>query len=305
MNSSGNKIKVILVTGFLGSGKTTLINRLIEYYRSKKIALIINDFGIISVDGILLKERMDENLNSKIYEIANGSIFCSCLSSELVKVLRLFVDHNPEILLIETSGLSDPSTFLKILIDNNLSNNYNIENSICVVDSTTVVKLYGTITAIEKQLRSSSIVLINKSDLIKDDEFRKIKELVIKNNDTALILKTKHADLDMSILHENQNKEILSDFISCNSVSNRPGSLQLEQKELSLDDIENYFNSIKNHILRFKGFLKIGEYSYYISDSNGKLKIERINKIKIANYGLSVLFPKEYEASIKINWEMI
>lgn len=303
--TKGKKINIILVTGFLGSGKTTLINRLIDYYESKKIALIINDFGKIAVDGTVLNERPGENLKSSIYEIANGSIFCSFRSSELVKVLQNIVDKEPEVILIETSGLSDPSAFRKILFENSLQNYYHIEKSICVVDSTTLVKLYHTITAIGKQIRSSNIILINKSDLIEDDEYGKIKELVKINNETVLILKTKYSDFDLSVLRKNKSKEMFKENVNSSNVNNRISSLLLEQKELTLNEIENFFSSIVKHIFRVKGFLKIGKHSYYVSDKNGELKIERINRIKIANYGVSVLLPEEYESSIKKAWQII
>ena len=109
------KIDIILVTGFLGVGKTTLLNRLIERYKSKKLGVIINDFGKISVDGILLRDLLPDSQNNSIIEIKNGSIFCSCLSVDLVTALKEYIELNPDLLIIETSGLSDPSSFQKIL----------------------------------------------------------------------------------------------------------------------------------------------------------------------------------------------
>ncbi len=301
MKKNNSKIKILLVTGFLGSGKTTLINRLIDFYKSKKIALIVNDFGKIVVDGILLRNQLD-NQKSTIYEIANGSIFCTCLSAELVKSLNFFINEKPETVIIETSGLSDPSTFQKILSENNLDDFYTIENSICIVDSKNVLQLSNKILAIEKQILSSKIILINKNDLISDKEYKKIEEFVKSKNKNSFVIKSKYAEFDLQLLNNNQSLQFSNDAVTCNTVSTRPGSILLNQKKITQNEIKEFYNNIGNNILRIKGFLKIGSVSYYISDNNKELQIKKFDKSKIQKYGLSVLLEKKYVDLVKSEW---
>jgi len=302
---SNNKIKILLVTGFLGSGKTTLLNKVIEFYKSKKIALVINDFGKIAVDGILLSDQINNDEYTKIYEIANGSIFCSCLTAELVESLKYFTEINPEVLIIETSGLSDPSSFEKILLENQLDKYYEIDKSICVVDSTNVLKLHDQITVIEKQIASSNLILTNKSDLINKEEYLKVKDFVKLTNKNAVVLKTEFSHFDLSRLEEFDSSKLSAELLSCNTVSNRPGSIVLEQKELSRNEIEKFFNGIAKYVLRLKGFLKIENQSFYISDSNLKLQFEKYNQNKITDYGLSVLLKNENVTMIKKAWNLL
>lgn len=245
-----NKIKKILVTGFLGSGKTTLINKLIEFYSKKRIGLIINDFGKIAVDGVLLSDLIDGagNTSNSIYEISKGSIFCSCLSGELVKSLKHFVKINPDVLLIETSGLSDPSTFGKILTENKLDDKFNVVTSFCVFDAIKSLKLAGKITAIEKQIRSSNIILINKSDLITDEEYVKIKKYLFEKNETAKILKTIFADVDFSILHTQYQSNLKQEAETCNTVNSRPGSIVLKGESITTDSLIEFYEKAKNKI---------------------------------------------------------
>ncbi len=299
-----NKPKIILVTGFLGSGKTTLINRLIDYYRSKKLAMIINDFGNIAVDGMLLSSLVEnsESNESQIYEISNGSIFCSCLSAELVKGLKYYAEINPDVLLIETSGLSDPSTFGKILEDNKLDDIYDITASFCMVDSIKTMKLSNKIVAIEKQIISSDIIVVNKTDLISDDEYHELVEFIKNLDKTASILKTTYADIDLSIISTKQKTQYLPEAETCNTVSSRPGSIVLEQKEATADSLNGFYEIIKDKIIRIKGFLKIKGNTYFISDNNDKLQIHKFDKL-VKHYGLSVLLPTDTIDFVEKNWE--
>ncbi len=297
------KSQIILVTGFLGSGKTTLINRLIEQYRSKKIGLIINDFGQIAVDGMLLRQWVDKTKSndSEIYEIANGSIFCACLSAELVKSLKHFAEIEPDVLLIETSGLSDPSTFAKILSENNLDQVYKLKASIGIVDAVKSLKLAQKIVAIEKQVTSSNIILINKIDLVTNEVLNEVTKFVRQLNPTALIIKTMYAQMDFSLLNFRRETAFDEKAVSCNTVKSRPGSIILPQKEISPSALDEYFQNIKDKIFRIKGFLKIGDDDYYISDNNGQLQIEK-SKRPDGQYGLSVLAPQDQIPIISKYW---
>ncbi len=301
MKRINSKIKILLITGFLGSGKTTLINRLIDFYKSKKIALIINDFGKIVVDGTLLRNQFGDQ-KSTVYEIANGSIFCTCLSAELVKSLNYFININPEIVIIETSGLSVPSTFQKILTDNKLYDFYTIANSICTIDSTNVLHLSKKIIAIEKQILSSNLILINKSDLISEKEYQKIEEFVKSKNKNSDIIKSEYAEFNLELLKNKSSIKFLDDAVTCNTVSTRPGSILLKQKEITLIEIEKFYTKISKYLLRIKGFLKIKNESYYISDNHRKLQIKKFNKNKITKYGLSVLLNKNYIPIVEKEW---
>ena len=120
--SPAGKIPAVLITGFLGSGKTTLLNRIISGTDRGRIGLLVNDFGRIAVDGSLILAKHPElaGRDGGVYEIANGSIFCSCLTSSFLAGLRHFAGLRPDRLYIETSGISDPSSMGKLLAESGL-----------------------------------------------------------------------------------------------------------------------------------------------------------------------------------------
>ncbi|MBR4442979.1 MAG: cobalamin biosynthesis protein CobW, partial [Clostridia bacterium] len=101
---------LILVTGFLGAGKTTLIARLLAMYRGERIHLIVNEFGRAAVDGALLA-----GLGASMDEIVNGSIFCACRLDEFESALDRAQAEGPDRIIVEASGLSDPTAIRYLL----------------------------------------------------------------------------------------------------------------------------------------------------------------------------------------------
>lgn len=299
-----NKLpQLILVTGFLGAGKTTLLNRLISHYSSKKLGVIINDFGQLAVDGLLINETVKNSGHneSHIYEIANGSIFCSCLSAELVKALKYYVEIQPDVVLIETSGLSDPSTFGKILTENRLDLAYNIAASFCVVDPTKTMRLAQQIVSIEKQITSSSTIIVNKIDLITSEEYDEIVKFIRSLNKTAHIIKSINADIDLSLLNNRFVEQPNPAPVTCNTVGSRPGSILLEQIDISAELLQEFYTMVKDKIFRIKGFLQISDELFYVSDSNEQLLIERTREV-VKHLGLSVLAPSANESFVIQAW---
>ena len=94
--------KLLLVTGFLGAGKTTFLKRLINHFSNMRLHVIVNEFGAAGVDGHLLRE-----MQVAVDEISNGSIFCSCRWDKFEETLASALKTEPDLILVEASGLSD------------------------------------------------------------------------------------------------------------------------------------------------------------------------------------------------------
>ena len=286
-----NKIEIILVTGFLGSGKTTLLYRFLNYYENKKTAFIINDFGKIAVDGTLLKENNNNNLS--MYEISNGSIFCSCLSHKLIETLKYLSKQNLDLLIIETSGLSDPSSFYKILEENQLLNYYKVKHTICVLDGSTVLKYYDSLTVIRKQIKACNFVLINKSDLITKSTMINVVNLIFKINIDCKVFRTINTNFELYLL---DNSESNFNDIKENMCINSKDSvfkIYFEQENVPLTNIINFLKENVNNVLRVKGFLKESDNINYVSDNSGKIIVRKMNNVELKKIGISILLKEE------------
>ena len=120
-------IQSFIITGFLGVGKTTMLtNTVKEHFSDKKVAIVVNEFGDIGVDGNILS-----NVYSEVLEISEGCICCQLAEEFESGVMEIMNKYNPEIIFVETSGASEP--FPIFLSMQNLG--VSVEGVICVVDS--------------------------------------------------------------------------------------------------------------------------------------------------------------------------
>ena len=102
--------RLYLITGFLGAGKTTFLKQFMKQFSSERMHIIVNEFGKEGIDGELLSE-----LGIALDEINNGSIFCSCRLDKFENVLQQVLQEKPDVIIVEASGLSDPTNVKKII----------------------------------------------------------------------------------------------------------------------------------------------------------------------------------------------
>ena len=162
-----SKIPFHIISGFLGSGKTTFLKRIIDQYSAeKKIGIIQNEFAPANIDGAELKQSgKDFNL----LEINNGSVFCVCLLGDFVKSLEKFVDeYQPDDIIIEASGLSDTTSISEIIAASSLADKIYLASNWCIVDAPNFAKVGFMKQRVSHQLRMADIVVVNKTDLIEN-----------------------------------------------------------------------------------------------------------------------------------------
>ena len=158
------KIPVTVITGFLGAGKTSLLNQLISSYPNKKFAIIENEFGEINIDSELIANVKNEN----IFELSNGCICCS-LNDELYVVLKNLIQSNHQFnhLLIETTGIADPGSILASFItDPFIKKKFELDAVICLVDAENASNMLSKEIVLTKQIAISDQILINKTDIV-------------------------------------------------------------------------------------------------------------------------------------------
>lgn len=168
---------LILITGFLGAGKTTLLKGLIPMLAPQRLAVIINEFGREGVDGKLLS-----TLGVALAEINNGSLFCSCLLHQFQDTLAAIIEEDSgapvDTVIVEASGLSDPSSIMKILAGDPRFSKIHYRGAICLVDATRFYKVYETAMAVGKQVDVGDLFLLNKADLATPDELARCRAIL-------------------------------------------------------------------------------------------------------------------------------
>lgn len=185
---------VYLVTGFLGSGKTTLLNRIIAAFPpDRKLTLLVNEFGEVGVDGTLVAGDDIDML-----EISKGSIFCICVKTDFIKGLyELNTRFQPDVLLIESTGVANPSDLKKDLQLPIFNDRFQFREQFCVIDAAHFLETYGVYASLEKQIASSSVFIINKTDLSSTETIAEIREVIAASHPEPLFIETTWADIPL------------------------------------------------------------------------------------------------------------
>ncbi len=184
--------RVYLITGFLGAGKTTFLNRIITRFpRDRKLTLLVNEFGEIGVDGTLV-----EGDDIDMLEISKGSIFCVCVKTDFIKGLyELSTTVKPDVLLIESTGVANPSDLKKDLQLPIFNNRFDFREQFCVIDAAHFLDAYQVYASLEKQIASSTVFIINKVDQAGAETIAAIKAVVAEFHPGPQFFETTYADI--------------------------------------------------------------------------------------------------------------
>ena len=165
--------KLYLITGFLGAGKTTFLHQFVRLFPDRRTAIVVNEFGKQGVDGTLL-----EDLDIKMEEINNGSIFCACKIEQFEDALLRLQKENFDVIFVEASGLSDPTAVGTILRQRDKFPDLEYAGAICLVDGARFMTVYKTARVCRMQLAISNMIIVNKCDIASREQLDEINTIV-------------------------------------------------------------------------------------------------------------------------------
>jgi len=286
-------IDVLLITGFLGSGKTTLLNRLIDAFpRERRLVVLMNEFGEIGIDGALIHRDRE----FEVLEISKGSIFCVCAKSDFIKSLsKIAGEMAPDMLIIEATGAANPTDIRKDLNLSLFRGRFRLLDQVCLLDAIHFLDTYAVFLAIEKQIASSTVFLINKTDATGANQIAAIKDVVRVHHpspefwevhyagipvdrllgsfsDTAggPVLPIPEADVRLAI------DALLRDPFAAKLPPDRLKSAVFRWTGTRLPDLEALVRDLPAAIVRGKGFLDTGEGVRLLSVIMGKAELKAV-----------------------------
>ncbi len=219
------KIPATVVTGFLGAGKTTLIRHMLQNAQGKRIALIINEFGDLGVDGEILKGCGDETCREEdVVELSNGCICCT-VADDFIPTMEMLLarDPAPDHIVIETSGLALPQPLVRAFNWPQISTKVTVDGVVTVVDGKAVSegRFAHNVAAVDAQraqdenldhetplselfddqIACADLIVVNKSDLLGEDEASKLVDrLQAASRDGVQVVKAKMGALPVDVL---------------------------------------------------------------------------------------------------------
>lgn len=214
-----------VITGFLGAGKTTLIRNLIENTQGKRLAIIVNEFGDVGIDGEILKGCGIETCpEENIVELANGCICCT-VADDFVPALDQILSRSPKVdhILIETSGLALPKPLVQAFQWPSVKNRVTVDGVVAVVDGPALAagKVASDMDALaaqraadesldhedpveevfEDQVACADLIILSKSDLLDADGAGKANDVISEHLSRAVkIVPTSHGKIDPAVL---------------------------------------------------------------------------------------------------------
>lgn len=279
---------VTLITGFLGAGKTTFLNALIQYQRDKRLAIIENEFGEEGIDGELIIGAGDD-----IYELSNGCLCCS-LSEDFYVLLEELWGRREEFdeVVIETTGIADPASVASpFLTSRAIPYYYRLQRVICLVDAMHVERQLRDTVEARQQISFSDILLITKTDLVTPDYLPYLENLLAEINPFAEVFSGSKGQYAFADILSVERKSITAkrpkfslapvslkehrheDLVSLSFTFTQPFSITLLQHQLMA-----FLLFQAKDVYRVKGIV-------YAAGNDRKIVVQSVNANLVVDYG--------------------
>ncbi len=199
------KASVIIVTGFLGAGKTTLVNRILTADHGRRIAVVVNEFGEVGIDHHLLISS-----EQQVIEMNNGCICCS-VRGDLLRSLFELAERRAQFdtVIIETTGLAEPAPVAQALYaDDRIRREFVLDGVVTVVDAKHVAAQLEESAEACEQIAFADLIILNKTDLATADELDATERQIGGLNQVAKICRTKNSELDLELVFGVESTEL-------------------------------------------------------------------------------------------------
>ena len=276
MEESNRQVPVTVLTGFLGAGKTTLLNRILTEQHGQKYAVIVNEFGEQGIDNDLVVDADEE-----VFEMNNGCICCT-VRGDLIRILSGLMKRADKLdaIIVETTGLADPAPVAQtFFVDQDVANKTKLDAIVTVADAVHLSSQIEDHHEAEEQIAFGDVILLNKIDLVKDENIDVVTKRIRKINPFAKIIKTTKCgaplkeilnldafslkrilEVEPDFLESDHDHEHDDDVTSLSFVSDIP---------LDMEKFQNWFGKLLQtkgqDIMRTKGILDFkGENDRYV-----------------------------------------
>lgn len=300
-----NKIPTTVFSGFLGSGKTTIISHLIETLqnRGEQVVYIKNEIGDTDIDSKVLKGK-----GIKTKELLNGCICCTLVGPFISSITEVVKSFNPDRIIIEASGAADPSALALMISSHPLLERDGVIGIIDVINFEGYKDL--SVTA-QNQTKFTDLIIFNKVELADIQQKKAVVGYVRELNEHSPIVEATNGKIDPTIVFGLNTKE-LDKLLSQEHETNHDHIEQDEieaftlysQEKFSKEVIENFINDLPKNIFRCKGFITNKTNQVLIFNTVGKRTtfIEAPKEFKINGYSGVFVFigyhADEYENEI-------
>ena len=192
MSETPEKIPVTVLTGYLGAGKTTLLNRILSEPHGKKFAVIVNEFGEIGIDNDIIV-----NADEEVFEMNNGCVCCT-VRGDLVRIIEGLMRRKGKFdgIIVETTGLADPAPVAQtFFMDENVGARTKLDAVVTVADAKWLRDRLKDAPEAKNQIAFADVILVNKTDLVSQDELEDVEARIRGINPYAKLHRTQRSQI--------------------------------------------------------------------------------------------------------------
>lgn len=281
------KIKVYLINGFLGSGKTTTLLNCMEYFKgkNKKYAIILNELGETNIEKHLFKEE-------SLYELLNGCVCCSIkedLRSTLDELTVTLHKENIEIVLLEGTGVANPSEIMETFKEQQYKDTFEIVESICLIDSlhfteyTSIFSSSKEVRQLQKeQIENGTVLVLNKIDQLSSKlAVEKVEKRIRKINPGAPLLHSNYGHGVTAYLEKQEGTKIKDQSISRHHHHHHIKAMKIVQTNpMTKSELRDFLKNNQDKLLRAKGTIKNSDDHswYHFQYASGLLEWQKVKE---------------------------
>jgi G3E family GTPase len=287
MFADDTRVPVTILTGYLGSGKTTLVNHILsDKTHGKRIAIIENEFGDVGIDDALMAKNSKEQVEEEIIEMMNGCICCT-VRQDLVVVLRKFSERMKQgtlkkldCVLIETTGMADPAPVAQtFFVDDEVKENFRLDGIVTLIDAKHVEqhldeeKAEGEENEAVEQVAFADRMILNKTDLVTEDDLVRVEKRLKSMNASAPIIRSERSAvsvanvLDIRAFDLKKTIDMDPEFLNTENEHEHDTTVSsvsvIEKRPLDLDAIQRWINYLLvnrgTDLYRMKGVLNVAK----------------------------------------------
>lgn len=276
-------VKTHVISGFLGAGKTTLIKKMLEYYKNEKVIVLENEFGEVGIDGELIK-----NHGFDVIELKNGCICCSIklnFKEELTNIIEKF---NPNRIIIEPTGIGMLSEIIKVLNKPDIKEKCSINSLVTIIDSINYFDYLETFGEFyQDQIENASTIILSKTQFVDKSTLDNIITSLKEFNSRAYVFKNCWDDLSVPELLLTIEDKLFLDIDHRNIIDKKIVNKIIESisfniyKNLKKDNIVEILKNLSQghfgKIIRVKGFVNSDEGVIEFNYINGKFTLNLVN----------------------------
>ena len=277
-------IPVYLLTGYLGAGKTTLLNHLLAQpeVASKRVALVINEFGTLGVDGQLVTKT-----DGGVFELNSGSLFCACTRSGLVKVLgQIANDVRPDMVIAEATGVAETSDLYDVLETVPLVGQFCVRANVCAVDGLNFTKVLPYLKAARTQVAGADGLVINKTDLLEKTGVDRLARLLTDINSRAAQVRASHGRVEWSFVEGLEH--VRHQGVSVQTTPEEIVTCSVPNCRADRDRLVGAIESFGERLLRLKGVVDLGEGPRLVESVFGAVTERTLGEERV-RYGTTAL----------------